>query len=202
MAAPRLDFWYDFASSYSYLAVSRIEPLSQAAGVAVRWRPFLLGPIFKSQGMESSPFNLFPLKGQYMWRDVARQAADLGVPFRQPGQFPQNGVLPSRLAVLGLNEGWGEKFSRAVYHAQFAEDLPIADPAVMRGILTQLGLNADDVLARAQSDEVKTALRVQTEEAQSLGIFGAPTFVTSGGEIFWGNDRLEQAIRWAQRGAA
>lgn len=202
MTAPRLDFWYDFSSTYSYLAASRIEKVAGEAGVAVRWRPFLLGPIFKAQGMESSPFNLFPIKGQYMWRDVARQAADLGIPFRQPAQFPLNGILASRIAMLGLTEGWGEKFTLAVYAAAFAEDQPIADVAVMRKILADLGLDAEATLARAQSDDIKNALRAQTEEAQKLGLFGAPMFVTSGGEIFWGNDRLDQAIRWAQRGAA
>ncbi|TAK46849.1 MAG: 2-hydroxychromene-2-carboxylate isomerase [Xanthobacteraceae bacterium] len=202
MTAPRLDFWYDFSSTYSYLASARIEEIADDAGVAVRWRPFLLGPVFKAQGMETSPFNLFPVKGAYMWRDVARQAADLGIPFRQPTQFPQNSVLPARIAMLGFQDGWGEKFTHAVYHAAFADDRPMADAGVMRDVLSGLGLNADEVLARAQSDEAKAALRQQTEEAQGLGIFGAPTFTTSGGELFWGNDRLPQAIRWAQRHAA
>jgi 2-hydroxychromene-2-carboxylate isomerase len=77
---PRLDFWYEFASTYSYLAAMRIEPLAKAAGVEVRWRPFLLGPIFKAQGMETSPFNLYPLKGKHMWRDMARWSEILKLP--------------------------------------------------------------------------------------------------------------------------
>ena len=91
-----LEFWYEFASTYSYLTAMRIEPLAEAAGVDIRWRPFLLGPIFAAQGWTSSPFNLFPAKGRYMWRDMERQAAALGVPFRKPDPFPQNALLAAR----------------------------------------------------------------------------------------------------------
>jgi 2-hydroxychromene-2-carboxylate isomerase len=192
-----LDFFYDLASTYSYLAAIRIGPLAQAADVTVRWRPFLLGPIFKAQGYDTSPFNIHPLKGRNMVRDCERQCAELGLPFRLPAPFPAMSLLAGRVATLGLTEGWGEDFSRAVYRAEFGEGLNISEPAVMAAIVSSLGHDAEAALARAQSAEIKNALRAATEEAEQLGIFGAPSFVTAG-ELFWGNDRLEQALSWAK----
>ena len=195
---PTLAFFYEFASTYSYLAAMRITALAARAGVTVRWRPFLLGPIFNAQGWETSPFNLYPAKGRYMLRDCERQAADLGVAFGLPDPFPQNSLLASRVALVGLDDGWGEDFSRAVYRAEFSQGRNIGDPAVIAGIVQTLGRNGAAALARAQSDEIKGALRANTEEAQRLGIFGAPSFI-AGGELFWGNDRLEQALEYARR---
>ena len=195
---PVADFWFDFASTYSYPAAMRIRPLAQAAGVTVRFRPFLLGPIFKAQGWDNSPFNLYATKGRYMWRDLDRICADLGLPFRKPETFPQSGLVAARAALVGLDEGWGEGFIAAVYRAQFAEGRLIGDPAVIRDILVTMGIDPKPVFDRTQSDAIKARLREQTEEAQRLGIFGAPAVVVNG-ELFWGNDRLEQALAWAKR---
>jgi 2-hydroxychromene-2-carboxylate isomerase len=197
---PILDFWFDFASTYSYPAAMRIAPLAAAAGVTVRYRPFLLGPIFKAQGWDTSPFNVYEAKGRHMWRDLERLCADLGLPFRRPELFPQSSLLAARVALLGLDDGWGEAFSRAAFHAEFAEGRRIDDTAVIGAILADLTLDPAPVLAAAQADGNKQRLRRQTEEAQRLGIFGAPTFVTSDGELFWGNDRLERALQWARTG--
>src|SRR5882724_4463277 len=192
-----LDFFYDLASTYSYLAAVRIGPLARAADVTVRWRPFLLGAIFKTQGYDTSPFNIYPPKGRNMVRDCERQCAELGVPFRLPLPFPAMSLLAGRVALVGLTEGWGEDFSRAVYRAEFGEGLNIGEPAVIAAIVGNLGHDAEAALARAGSAEIKTALRAATEEAEALGIFGAPSFVAAG-ELFWGNDRLEQALSWAK----
>jgi len=195
---PEIDFFYEFASSYSYITALRIAPVAKAAGVTVRWRPFLLGPIFKAQGWDTSPFNLYPAKGRYMVRDCERQCGELGIAFRLPEPFPQNTLLAARVALVGLAEGWGEDFSRAVYRAEFAEARNIGDPAVVAEIVQALGHDGKAALARAQSDEIKGKLRAQTEEAQRLGIFGAPNFIARG-ELFWGNDRLEQALGFARK---
>jgi len=195
---PEIDFFYEFASSYSYIAAMRIAPVAKAAGVTVRWRPFLLGPIFKAQGWDTSPFNLYPAKGRYMVRDCERQCAALGLTFRLPEPFPQNTLLAARVATAALDEDWGEDFSRTIYRAEFAEGRNIGDPSVVAEIVQALGQNHAAVLARAQSDEIKGRLRAETEEAQRLGIFGAPSFV-AGGELFWGNDRLEQALDFVKR---
>lgn len=193
-----LDFWFEFASSYSYPAAMRVRALADAAGVALRWRPFLLGPIFKTHGWDNSPFNLYAAKGRYMWRDLERVCADLNLPFRKPDVFPQSGLVAARVALVGLDEGWGETFIAAVYRAEFEKGLLINDPAVIRDILVALDLDPKTVFDRTQSDAIKLRLRENTEEAQRLGIFGAPSLIVDN-ELFWGNDRLEQAIAYAKR---
>ena len=204
-----LDFWFDFASTYSYVAAMRIRPLAAQAGVGVRFKPFLLGPIFKAQGWDTSPFNMYEAKGRHMWRDLERWCADLSLPFRRPQHFPQNSLLAARVALVGLDEtskapskeSWGEPFCFAVYRAEFAGGQRIDDVEVIAEILTALKLDPARVFASAQSPETKERLRRQNEEAQQLGIFGAPSFTTADGELFWGNDRLERALLWAQRGS-
>jgi 2-hydroxychromene-2-carboxylate isomerase len=195
-----LVFWFEFASTYSYLSAMRIEGLAGARGVAVDWQPFLLGPIFRAQGWETSPFNLFPAKGRYMWRDLERQCAKYGIPFRRPRDFPRNGLLPARVACLGLGEPWLPAFARGVYAANFAEDRDIADPAVVAGALAAAGGPAE-LVERADRPEAKALLREATERARSLGLFGAPSFL-AGGELFWGDDRLEDALACARGSAA
>ena len=192
-----MDFFYEFASTYSYIAAMRIAPLAQAASVTVRWRPFLLGPIFKAQGWDTSPFNLYPAKGRYMVRDCEREAAANGLTFRLPEPFPQNTLLAARVAIAGLEEGWGEEFSRKVYRAQFAERRQVGDRDVIGEIVDALGQNGAAALGRAGSDDIKGKLRRNTAEAQQHGIFGAPSFIARG-ELFWGNDRLEQALACAR----
>jgi 2-hydroxychromene-2-carboxylate isomerase len=198
--APLLDFWVEFGSTYSYIAAMRVAPLAQAAGVSVRWRPFALGAIFKAQGWPAdSPFNWQPAKGRYMWRDMERLCAEQGLPFRRPDPFPQSSILAARVALIGMDEGWGEDFARAVFRAAFAEGRQIGEAGVIGDLLGGLTPEPPSVLAHAQSDEIKARLRAQTDEAARLGVFGAPSFVTPDGELFWGNDRLERALAWAKR---
>jgi 2-hydroxychromene-2-carboxylate isomerase len=197
-----LDFWFDFASTYSYLAAARIGPLAEQAGVRVQFRPFLLGPIFKAQGWTTSPFNLYPAKGRHMWRDLERQCAELALPFRRPDPFPQNSLLAARVALVGLDQEWGEAFCLAVFRSEFGAGRSIESPAAIADVLAQLRVDGAQALSAAQSDEIKIRLRAQTDEAQRLGLFGAPSFMTCDGELFWGNDRLEPALRWAKRMAS
>ena len=196
MAAP-LEFWFEFASTYSYLAAARVEALTATAGVGVTWRPFLLGPIFKAQGWTDSPFNIYPVKGRYMWRDMERLCERYGLPLRRPSQFPRSGLLAARVTIAGGDAAWVPAFVRGTYRANFADDRDIADPAVVGALLREAGAAPDAVLAAAASPAVKDRLRAQSEAAQALGIFGAPSFVVAG-ELFWGNDRLEDALAWAR----
>jgi 2-hydroxychromene-2-carboxylate isomerase len=203
MPAAVLDFWFDFASTYSYPAAMRIGALAADAGVTVRFRPFLLGPIFKAQGWTTSPFNLYAAKGRHMWRDLERLCADLGLPFRRPDPFPQNSLLAARVALAALEQALGddfpgEDFCRAVFRAEFAEGRRIDDPATIADILVRSSIEPHAALAAAQSDASKARLRTQTA-AQRLGVFGAPSFTAADGELFWGNDRLEAALRWVKR---
>lgn len=194
-----LTFWYEFASTYSALSALRIGALAERAGIAVTWQPFLLGPIFAAQGWNTSPFNIYPAKGRYMWRDMARRMDGLGLGTLNisEGAFPQNGLTAARIAMIGLQADWGQSFTRACYRAQFLEARDIGALDTLASILTELGLDSDTVIARAKEDAlIKTALREATERAQALGLFGAPSFTTSDGELFWGDDRLEEAIDW------
>ncbi|CCJ06245.1 2-hydroxychromene-2-carboxylate isomerase [Methylocystis sp. SC2] len=191
--AEKLEFWFEFASTYSYVAAEEIEAKAAAARVEVAWRPFLLGPIFAEQGWRDSPFNLYPAKGAYMWRDVERLCQSKGVAWRRPSAFPRNGLLAARVATA-LDEA--EKlaaFVRAVYRANFSDDLDISDPSVLKEILRGLSLDAEPILNRAIDESVKRLLRARTEEAKSRGVFGAPSFFAKE-ELFWGSDRLEHAL--------
>ncbi len=199
MSRPTLDFYFEFASTYSYPAAMRIGTLTEGAGVDVRWRPFLLGPIFKAQGWNDSPFNIYPAKGRYMWRDLERICGRLGLPFRRPDPFPQPTLLAARIAHVGLDEGWGERFCRAVYAAEFGAGRAISDEAILRDLLTGLGIAPEPALARARADEIKERLRAATAEAEQRGVFGAPSFICADGELFWGHDRMAEALAWAVR---
>ena len=199
MSPPVLDFWFDFASTYSYPSAMRIGGFANKTGVKINFRPFLLGPIFKAQGWNTSPFNLYAAKGRNMWRDLERVCADLSLPFQRPEPFPQNSLLAARVALVGLDLAWGEKFCVEVFRAQFGEGRRIDDNSTVTAILSNLGILAAPTLAAAQLDPNKARLRHQTEEAVRRGLFGAPTFTTTDGELFWGNDRLERALIWAKQ---
>jgi 2-hydroxychromene-2-carboxylate isomerase len=192
-----VEFWFEFASTYSYPAAMRVEALAAERGVAIQWRAFLLGPIFHAQGWNDSPFNIYPAKGRYMWRDLERVCAGLGFPFRRPSRFPRQSLLAARVACRFATEPWLPGFVRSVYRASFAEDLEIGDPMVVADLLDALGLPSAALIGEAQSPDGKEALRAQTARAVELGVFGAPSFVADG-ELFWGNDRLEAALAWCQ----
>lgn len=194
---PVLEFWFDLASTYSYLSAMRIGPLAEAAEVDVRWRPFLLGPIFQGQGWNTSPFTIYPAKGRYMWRDVAREAERRGLPFRRPDPFPQNGLAATRVALLGAEKPWGAAFARAVLHAEFGEGRSIEEPSAVASLAASVGLDGDATLKAASADQNRQRLRAVNEEARTRGVFGAPTFFAEDGEMFWGDDRLERALAWA-----
>ena len=203
-ATPALpcEMWFDFASPYSYLAIERVEPLARQAGVTVALRPFLLGPIFQAQGWNDSPFRLFPGKGAYMMRDIARLAAKYGIAYRRPSQFPRMSVLSARVALLGQDQPWGRDFCLAAFRANFVDDHDIQDETVVAKLLAGLGLDGPALIAQARQESTKEALRRQVDQARELGIFGAPSLIV-GDEMFWGNDRLEDALQWAaSRGAA
>lgn len=201
--APVLEFWFDFASTYSYLTAMRIEGLAESRGVKVRWQPFLLGPIFASVGWTTSPFEIYAEKGRYMWRDLDREAQHAGIPFRKPSTFPRNSTTAARVALHALKFPWGPQFVRAIFRANFVDDRNVGDASVIDEVLAGLGTELDpkQIRLEAESPSERGALRAATGEATKRGIFGAPTFFT-GDEMFWGNDRLERALEAAtgQRG--
>lgn len=194
-----LEVWFDFASNYCYPAVMRVEAMAGARGVDLRWRPFLLGPVFRAMGWDGSPLFAHEAKGRYVWRDMERRCRLHGLPFRRPGVFPRRSLLPMRIATLGVEQPWVGAFCRGVMQANFVHDREIDSDEAMRVLLTELGLPADGLLAAATTDANKAALRFRTDEARARGIFGAPMLL-AGGEMFWGDDRLEEAVAWAADG--
>lgn len=194
--SPEIEFWFDFGSTYSYPAAINVEKLALAHDFVVKWRAFMLGAIFNEQGWTDSPFNIYPAKGRYMWRDLERLCRTQALDFNKPSVFPRNGLLASRITSAHEGSPWLGSFVRQIFSANFALDLDIADVDVVRSCLESLDLDPHPILSAAATAENKTKLREQTEHAKRLGIFGAPTFVV-GDEIFWGNDRLSQAFAWS-----
>ncbi|WP_035054865.1 2-hydroxychromene-2-carboxylate isomerase [Andreprevotia chitinilytica] len=195
-AGREIDCWFDFGSNYSYLSVMRIEVAAAQHGVTVVWKPFLLGPIFKSFGWDNSPFVLQKAKGDYAWLDMIRQCRKYDLPWKQPTTFPRVALLPTRVALLGDGQPWQGEFCRRMIQLNFAADQDINTVEAVSGVLTLLGLPAAKIIEEAQSETNKRRLRQQTEAAQAKGIFGAPTFFVRG-EMFWGNDRLDDALLFA-----
>ncbi|WP_419906723.1 2-hydroxychromene-2-carboxylate isomerase [Hoeflea sp.] len=192
----KIEIWFEFASTYSYLSVSRAEDLLRDAKVDYEWKPFLLGPIFRSKGMETSPFVLDATKGAYMWRDLERRAMHYGLPFVRPPVFPANSLHAARIMTAALGQPWAGLFARAVFSAQFAHGREISDTQVLATALRDCGADPDHWLTLASSDAIKAELRERTQTAHTSGIFGAPSFRV-GQELFWGDDRFEDAIAWA-----
>ena len=192
----KIEFWFDFASTYSYPTAMRIESLAASKNVKIIWRPFLLGAIFSNQGWNDSPFNTYPVKGEYMWKDLGRICVDLEIPFVRPKIFPQNGLLAARVATRFSEAPWVSSFIKSVYAANFEHDEEISSLEVIENCLSCSGENVASVIKAATLPESKEMLREQTDEASKRGIFGAPSFYV-GNELFWGNDRLERAIKWA-----
>ncbi|MFC6307435.1 2-hydroxychromene-2-carboxylate isomerase [Paraburkholderia dipogonis] len=198
---PKIDFWFDFGSNYSYLSVMRIEAEAAARGVQIHWRPFLLGPVFRDLGFDNSPFVLQKEKGAYVWKDMERQCRKYGIALKRPTTFPRAALLAMRVALLGAQREWIAAYCREIMQLNFAHDRDIGSMEVVSEALDELGLPAREIIAEAQSDANKLRLRDQTAAAAARGIFGAPTFFV-GDEMFWGNDRLEDALDYCASIAA
>lgn len=188
-----MDFFFSYFSTYTYLSVMRIEALAQKARVPVNWRPFHLRTITTEQN--NRPFVGKPVKMKYMWRDLERRAAQHGLEFNGIPPYPVDADLAHRVGTVAAMDAWCPAFSKAVYRHWFVDHIPPVDPEHLRRVVASLGKDPDQVMAQAESDEVRDRLLKETDTARSLGIFGSPTF-SVGGEIFWGDDRLEVALDW------
>ena len=188
-----IEFWFEFGSNYSYLSVMRIEQTAARLGVTIQWRPFLLGPIFKSFGWTTSPFVVQTWKTEYVWRDMERECRKYGLAWTRPTTFPRAALLPARVALIGAEKPWMGEYCRRIMQANFVADQTIDSAACVSEVLDQLGLPAQAIIDEATEEANKLRLRNETELARTKGIFGAPTFFT-GEEMFWGNDRLDDAL--------
>ena len=180
-----LEFFYDYVSSYSYLANHEIGRME---GVEVRYRPFFLGAVMKATG--NRPPGSVPAKGAYLGRDLQRWARHYGIEFRFNSVFPQNTLTALRLALVAQEQGEFEVLHQKLFQAMFVSNRDLSDPATLGDILTDAGLDTEDYLQAAEKDTVKAALKANTEEAVSRGAFGAPTIFV-GDEMFFGNDRFD-----------
>ena len=194
----RLDFFFFYGSTYTYLTVMRIEEAARRAGIEVRWRPFNVRAIMIEQN--NIPFRDKPVKMQYMWRDIERRAARYGIPFDRVPTYPVDPEsLANRVGVVSTAEGWCPAYTRATYRAWFLEDKPPGEPENLISTLRGLDKDPDAVIERANSREIRDRYDAETDLARSMGIFGSPTFAV-GDEIFWGDDRLEDALEWCSSG--
>ncbi|WP_374403768.1 2-hydroxychromene-2-carboxylate isomerase [Niveibacterium sp.] len=198
MPAP-IDFYFDFASPYGYLAAEVIDEIAAKYGRVVIWHPILLGAAFKAMG--AAPLPSVPLKGEYVQRDVARSARFLGLPFRMPTHFPIPTQHAAR-AFLWLNDrntGLARKFARAAYRAYFVEDQNISETDVVLAIATELGIDRTELADAMASGAIKDRFKAEVDVALARGVFGSPFFIVEG-EPFWGVDRLPQLEKWLAGG--
>lgn len=193
-----VDVFYDIASSYSYLACTQLDALATRTGAEIRWRPFLLGGVFKATGNDM-PARV-PQKARWMLGDLDRWAKKYGIPMRMPSRFPIVTVSTQR-ALVAAERLFGhdaqKKLALALFTAYWGEDRDAADKAVIGEIATSVGLDGAAIVSGIDAQETKDTLRANTEDAVARGAFGAPAMFFDG-ELFWGNDRLdllEEAIR-------
>ncbi len=197
MSEKQMEVWIEFGSPYTHIAVQTVEEKANAAGVDVVWRPFMLGAIFQLQGYTDTPVNLFKPKGKYMWRDMERQCAAMNVPYNKPTQFPVNGITAARIATAAEGQPWQGNFIRETFLSYFVHGQDIFDPVVLAEALKKSGCaDIEAALNTATLPEIKAKLKARTEEAINREIFGSPSFFV-GDELFWGSDRIEQAIAFA-----
>ncbi len=192
-----IDFWFSTGSTYTYLTASRLEKVAAAEDVRFNWRPFSVRTIMREQN--NAPFVGKPVKTTYMWRDIERRAAMYGLAAKLPAPYPLKEIdLASRLAVLGLAEGWGKAYIMASYRRWFVDG---QEPGManLSASLAVVGQETARSVERAGGDDVVELYEAATDEARKLGIFGSPTFAVRG-ELFWGDDRLADALSWSRNG--
>lgn len=193
-----ISFWFSIGSTYSYLSVMRLAEVEKESGIGFRWRPFNVRHVMVEQN--NIPFKDKPVKAAYMWRDIERRSRGYGLTPKLPAPYPLPGlVLANQIATLGAQEGWVEDYTRATYRRWFENGEAAGEEPNISASLKEIGCNPRSVLAAARTKRVEDELEAATEEAMKLGVFGSPTFAV-GQEVFWGDDRLDDALRWAEEG--
>lgn len=191
----RIDFWFSIGSTYTYLTVMRLSDIGRESGVEFNWRPFSVRAIM--QDMNNIPFAGKPAKEKYMWRDIQRRAAARGLEPEIPVAYPLKEFdRANRIAILAASEGWCAEYVRQTYVYWFEHGMPAGGDENVGRALQDVGQSADRVLEASASAAVERAYRGATQEAAALGIFGSPSFIVDGTELFWGDDRLEDAVRF------
>ena len=195
----QIQFWFDFASPYAYVASERIETLARSHGATVDWCPLLLGVVLKRKSADGSPFQrATEAEHRYRRRDIERLCIRNGLPLVWPTGFPRGSLLAMRTAYVARGQGWGREFANQVFRANFVHDRDIAKTEVVADLIEACKRPSGSVLELAQSEGNKKAFLDHVEQAIARGIFGVPTVVV-GDELFWGNDKLEEAFEWVER---
>jgi 2-hydroxychromene-2-carboxylate isomerase len=190
--ARSLEIYWDFSSPFAYLGSTQARALAARTGADLTWRPMLLGAVFKAIGQVDVPLLAWSdAKRRYYMNDMLRWAAYWGVPLTWPTRFPMNTVKPLR-AYLSLPPERRDAFREATFRAYWADDRDISHDSVLRELI---GHGADEVLARCANPELKQELFAATQRAVDAGVFGAPTWVVDGKDLFWGQDRISLVER-------
>ena len=194
-----IQFWFDFASPYAFIAANRIQAGTLSGSIQFDWQPFLVGVALqtKTRGISSTQL-VTEAEARYRKHDVHRTCEELGLSLRWPSTYPRGSLLAARVAYWAQGQDWQVPFIDAVFTANFVEDQDISSNDCVGTILQTLGVDASGVLTAATTDAQKQMFRAHVENALASGIFGVPAFAL-GEELFWGNDRLDQALEWAAR---
>ena len=193
-----IEFWFSIGSTYTYLSVTRLKEVEQKYEVKFSWQPFSVRKIMLE--MDNVPFpTTKKVKADYMWRDIERRANSYGFEAKVPAPYPLKEFnLANKIAVIGMQEGWCSDYVIATYRSWFVADLePGSEPNVSES-LREIDQDPERVVELADDDNIRKAFLSQTEQAQTKRIFGSPSFIVDG-ELFWGDDRLEDAVNWALR---
>ena len=196
---PPIEFYFDFASPYAYLASLQIDAVAARHGRAVNWRPILLGVVFKITGATANAIQ--PLRGNYLRHDVVRCARDLCVPLTMPSVLPLNSVAASRAYYWaeGRDRALARALAGALFLGHWGEGQDLGPSEAVAEVAARVGIDRAELLAGLAEPAVKERLRRETDDAIARGVFGAP-FMIVDGEPFWGADRLDQLERWLATG--
>jgi len=193
-----IDFYFSIGSTYTYLTVTRILDVEKKHQIKFNWKPFSVRVIMKE--MDNIPFPKDKInKVNYMWRDIERRAEGYGFFAKTPVPYPLSEFdLANQIAILGLDKGWGTDYIRLTYKKWFQEGKePAIDPSISE-ICKELGLKKDEIISEAKSEIFEKKYISNTDSARKKKVFGSPSFIVEN-EIFWGDDRMEDAINWAKK---
>ncbi len=195
----KIEFWYSIGSTYTYLSTQRLAQIETEYEVIFEWSPFSVRS--RMIEMENVPFMAEKKRDKidYMWRDVQRRANFYGFNAKVPAPYPLKEFdLANKVAILGKDKGWIKEYTISTYKKWFLEHLEPGSEPNLSSTLKEIGLDSDNVIKQAQTDEIEQKYLKNTEMAKNKGIFGSPTFIVEN-EVFWGDDRCEDAIKWLSK---
>ena len=195
----KIEFWYSIGSTYTYLSTQRLGQIESQNEVKFEWMPFSVRS--RMIEMENVPFIAEKKRDKidYMWRDVQRRANFYGFDAKIPAPYPLKEFdLANKVAIMGKDQGWIKEYTVLTYKKWFLEHLEPGSEPNLSSTLEEIGLDAKNIIKQAQADDIEQKYLKNTEMAKNKGIFGSPTFIVEN-EVFWGDDRCEDAIKWLSK---